>query len=433
MILVRALSTRAARAAPPPLMAGMKVIELANVLAGPTVCQFLAELGAEVIKIENTTTQGDVTRTWRLENDPDDSSVTAYFSCCNLGKQSVALDLRDSRGLAAVHAMVQNADVVVASYKPGDAEKLKVDYQTLSRLNPSLVYAQITGYGLDDARAGYDAVIQAESGFQFMNGEAAPAPPTKMPVALMDLLAAHQLKEGILASMWQRERDGSGNFVSVSLMGAGVSALANQATGYLKAEAIPQRIGSDHPSICPYGTVFECGDGGLITLAVGSDKQFANLCDVLGCPDVARDERYQTNPARVQHRENCKMMMREMILKVDRPTLLKELRANSVPAGGVNNMADVFAQKQAEDLVVRDEHGAPLGVRQVAFVNNSSGGSGNSGSGGSSGGSSGESITSVSLLPPPEYAEHTKEVLMQYLDEREVEELIEEGVVEQRR
>ena len=150
--------------APRPLLEGFTVLELASVLAGPSVCQYLAENGANVIKVENTTTRGDVTRTWRLADDPPGEDVSAYFTCCNLGKRSVALNLREPRGLDAVHRLASVADVVVASYKPGDAEKLRVDYETLSRINPSLVYAQITGYGLDDARAGYDAMIQAEAG-----------------------------------------------------------------------------------------------------------------------------------------------------------------------------------------------------------------------------------------------------------------------------
>ena len=404
-------------------MANMKVLELANVLAGPTVCQFLAELGADVVKIENITTKGDVTRTWRLANDTNDSTVTAYFSCCNLGKRSVALDLRDPRGLAVIHDMVKDADVVVASYKPGDAEKLRVDYETLSKIKPSLVYAQITGYGLDDERAGYDAVVQAESGFQYMNGEAHPSPPTKMPVALIDLLAAHQIKEGILASLWKRERDGghTGNFVSVSLMAAGVSALANQATGYLRTNSVPQRIGSDHPSICPYGTVFECRDGRLITLAIGSDKQFASLCTVLGHPAIAMDMKFQTNPDRVTHREECKALIRDLILSFDRSTLLEELSDNAVPAGGVNDMSDVFLQPQAERLVVRDESGMAMGVRQVAFEGLSEIGSGD-----------GSSSTLGALLPPPEYGEHTREVLSSYVSEKELNNLIETGVVMQR-
>ena len=150
-----------------PLLEGFTVLELASVLAGPSVSQFLAELGANVIKVENTTTRGDVTRTWRLATDKPATDVTAYFSSCNLGKRSVALNIKDPRGLKAVHRLAASADVVVASYKPGDAEKLKVDYATLSKINPRLIYGQITGYGLEDDRPGYDAVIQAEAGFQY--------------------------------------------------------------------------------------------------------------------------------------------------------------------------------------------------------------------------------------------------------------------------
>ena len=412
---------------PSKLMEGMKVVELASVLAGPTVCQFLAELGASVVKVENTTTRGDVTRTWKLANDKPDSTVTAYFSCCNLGKKSLAINLKDPRGLEIIHKMVEDADVVVASYKPGDAEKLKVDYKTLSTINPKLIYAQITGYGLDDDRAGYDAVIQAESGFQFMNGEPDPSPPTKMPVALMDLLAAHQIKEALLVNLWRRERNGNqyGSFVNVSLLASGVSALANQATGYLVAGANPNRIGSDHPSICPYGTIFKCKDGGLITLAVGSDKQYQNLCKVLGQPELGVDERFNTNPNRVKNREECKSIMKELIEQFDRPYLLNELRINAVPAGGVNEISDVFEQPQAEELVVRNDHGNALGVKQVAFNTVTYEESNNN--------TNYMNEDEQLLLPPPQYGQHTTSVLMedcQYTKEK-IEELINDGVVEQ--
>ena len=345
-----------------PLLDGVLVVELASVLAGPSAGQFLAELGATVVKVENTTTRGDVTRTWRLpsergkrgsvggsgsdgtgagtesnngidggirddmtarnrggESEGDsgrsDDSVTAYFSACNMGKQSVAIDLRDASGLNACHRLLRSADVVLASYKPGDAERLGVDYATARALNPAVVYAQITGYGVDDDRAGYDAVIQAESGFQYMNGLDAP---TKMPVAMMDLLASHQIKEGVLAGLLRRAMGGGddddrttcGSLVSVSLLGAGVSALANQGTGYLREGVVPQRMGNDHPVICPYGTIFECADGGLITLAVGSDAQWRGLCGVLQMPD---DERFSTNPLRVEHRGACKEAVQEKI------------------------------------------------------------------------------------------------------------------------
>jgi crotonobetainyl-CoA:carnitine CoA-transferase CaiB-like acyl-CoA transferase len=225
-----------------PILNGLTVLELSSVLAGPSVSQFLSELGASVVKIENKQTRGDVTRTWKLKtetnggNNNDDR--TAYFHCCNSGKQSIAVDVTKMAGLDIVHRLVERSDIVVASYKPGDAEKLQLDYNTLRELNPSLIYACISGYGQDDSRAGYDAVIQAEAGFQYMNGSPGSLP-CKMPVALMDVLAAHHLKEGILTSLLHRERTGEGSFVQVSLIKAAVSSLANQATGYLIANSIP--------------------------------------------------------------------------------------------------------------------------------------------------------------------------------------------------
>ena len=469
-------------------MEGMRVLELANVLAGPSVGQFLAEMGATVVKVENTTTRGDVTRTWRLAADDPASDVTAYFSSCNLGKRSVALDIKDPRGLAAVHALARDADVVVASYKPGDAERLQVDYATLSALNPSLIYAQITGYGLDDPRAGYDAVIQAESGYQHMNGSSDGGGPTKMPVALMDVLAAHQVKEAVLASLWRRERaayraalaeagagagaqfleksTGPGAYVGVSLLAAGVASLANQASGYLRAGVLPKRMGSDHPSICPYGTVFTCRDGGELVLAVGSDKQFVSLCTALGRPELAQDERFLTNPRRVAHRDECKAQLKGLIAQFDRPDLLETLHEAAVPVGGVNDMAAVFKQPQAEALVVRrggggkaasgggegnggrsrggleghleaesqeqGEREEPRGLRQVAFLpvlDNSAADAADA----SAAAHDRLAVTDDELLLPPKYGEHSVEVLTELagLDAASVEEMMKDGVVHQ--
>lgn len=405
---------RAASGAPRPLLEGYSVLELASVLAGPSVGQFLAEHGASVVKVENVTTNGDVTRTWRLPADDPAEDVTAYFSACNLGKRSVALNMKHPRGLEAVHKLAKSADVVIASYKPGDAEKLKVDYATLANLNPSIVYAQLTGYGLDDPRPGYDAVIQAEAGFQFMNG-APESAPTKMPVALMDLLAAHQLKEALLARLWMRERDGRGAFVEVSLLGAGVASLANQATGFLRLGTVPQRMGSDHPSIVPYGSVFECACGKSLTLAVGSDKQFATLCDELGDAPLAADARFATNPARVAHRDACKARIAELIRTRERTELLARLHGRAVPAGAVNAMSDVFAQRQAQALVVRNSDGDAMGVRQIAYTVVEGG------------------SQDATLRPPPRYGEHTVDVLTRDagMAAQEVEALIESGAATQ--
>ncbi|MDX5435772.1 MAG: CoA transferase, partial [Pontibacter sp.] len=210
-----------------PIFKDMLVLELASVLAGPSVGQFFAELGAQVLKVENAATHGDVTRSWKLGSEPADTDTPAYFCAANWGKSSLALNLAEPEQLQQLYTYVKRADVVIASYKPGDAEKLKVDYKTLQDLNPRLIYGHITGYGTHDSRAGYDAVVQAESGFMYLNGEPE-GPPVKMPVALMDVLTAHQLKEGLLVALLHRERTGLGQLVQVSLLQAAVSALANQ-------------------------------------------------------------------------------------------------------------------------------------------------------------------------------------------------------------
>jgi len=235
------------------------VIELASVLAGPSVGQFFAELGATVIKVENPQTQGDVTRRWTLPHETPADDRSAYFCCCNYGKQSVALNLRTETGQTVLHRLVAEADIVIASYRPGQAAALGADAGTLRNLNSALLYGHITGYGPDNPRPGYDAVIQAESGFMAMNGSA-DGPPTKMPVALMDVLAAHHLKEALLVGLLRRTQTGQGAYVPVSLMQAAVSGLANQATNYLNTGHVPRRMGSAHPNIAPYGTAYETAD-----------------------------------------------------------------------------------------------------------------------------------------------------------------------------
>ena len=255
--------------------AHLRVLELASVLAGPQVGQFFAELGAEVLKIESPA--GDVTRTWKTSAETaapsalEEAPVSAYFAASNWGKSSLVLDLTKPAGQTTLHRLAVQADIVLASYKPGDAEKLRADYATLSAENPRLLYGHLTGYGPDNARAGYDAVLQAEAGFMYLNAASPGQPPQKMPVAMVDLLAAHQLKEGLLTALFQRERTGHGALVQVSLLDSALAALANQASTYLVTGHDPQPLGSGHPSVVPYGTVYRAADGRALVLAVGSD------------------------------------------------------------------------------------------------------------------------------------------------------------------
>lgn len=348
-----------------PVFQGLKVIELANVLAGPSVGQFFAELGAQVIKVENARTGGDVTRSWLTKNEqPNPEKVSAYFCCANFGKQSIALDLQNESDRQVLYTHVKEADVVLASYKAGDAQKLGVDYEALRTLNPALIYGHITGYGEEDTRVGYDAIIQAEAGFTYLNGEPG-GPPVKMPVALVDVLAAHQLKEGLLLALWQRERLGKGAYVHVSLFEAAVASLANQATNYLNTGSIPRRLGSDHPNIVPYGTVFTTADKREIVLAVGTDKQFQSLCRVLNLPHIAGDVRFRTNAARVQHRHELLPYLKKAIAQWNRDELLQTLQAHKVPAGAVNRMDEVFQTPQARRLVMQQPGSPHKGLRQL--------------------------------------------------------------------
>ena len=366
-------------------LAGTRVLELASVLAGPSVGQFLAELGADVVKVENPAVGGDVTRGWTLADETASDGRSAYFQSCNWGKRSVGLDLRDEDERALLLALVDRADVVISSYKPGDASRLGVDAETLRARNPRLVVVELTGYGADDPRAGYDAVVQAESGFTFMNG-APDGSPTKMPVALVDVLAAHQIKEAVLVGLLRRERTGEGGCFEVSLLQAAVAALANQATNWLSAGHVPQRMGSAHPNIAPYGTLYRTADDFALVLAVGTDAQFAALCSAL---EIEPDDRFATNAGRVQHREPLDALLIPAIVRWERDPLLALLAERRVPAGAVHTMPEVFDQPAAEALVLED--GPLRGVRQATFAR------------------------APDLRPPPTFGADTREVLSDWL------------------
>lgn len=365
----------------------LKVLELASVLAGPSVGQFFAELGAEVIKIENLKAGGDVTRSWKISGEKG-GDRSAYFCSCNWGKKSVALDLSDPRGKEIVQELATKSDLVIASYKTGDAEKLGVGYEQLTAVNPRLIYGQISGYGPDNDRVGYDAVIQAEAGFMDLNGER-DGHPMKMPVALIDILAAHHLKEGLLLALLNKERTGKGSFVEVSLIQTAVASLANQASNWLVAKKLPARKGSAHPNIAPYGEAFETNDGKRILLAVGNDKQFQNLCTLLDHGSWALLQTFATNEARVDNRQQLSVLLAAVIRKWNSAALLSRLHGDKIPAGLIQNVKDVFEMREAMDLLIHSDD--LVGVRN--FVASSNG------------------WRTSQLAPPPRFGEHTKEVL----------------------
>ncbi len=346
--------------------ADLRVLELATVLAGPQVGQFFAELGADVLKIEPP--GGDVTRTWRTAADDPASSVSAYFAASNWGKASVVLDLTQPAAQAELHRLAAGVDIIISSYRPGAAEKLGADYATLSALTPRLIYGQLSGYGPDNPRAGYDAVLQAETGFMHLNAPGPEAPPQKMPVALMDLLAAHQLKEGILTALYQRERTGRGALVEVSLLDSALASLANQGSTWLGGGPDPVPLGSGHPSIVPYGTVYRAADGQRLVLAVGTDAQFGRLCAVLQRPHWAAEARFSTNPARVRHRLALEELLSQRIGELSGGALLHELSRLGVPAGAVRTVGEALSHDSAQPMLLPAPADFPYpGLRTVAF------------------------------------------------------------------
>ncbi|MCZ6664035.1 MAG: CoA transferase [Gammaproteobacteria bacterium] len=372
------------------------VLELANILAGPLTTMSFAELGARVIKLENPRTQGDATRGWKLVSEPRDTDISAYFACANWGKESLACNYMKPAGLEVAHALVRRADIVVASFKPGDEIKLKLDYATLAAINPRLIYGQITAYGPDDPRPGFDAILQAESGFTFLNGEP-DGPPTKMPVALVDILLAHQLKQGLLLALLKRERTGQGSLVITSLLEAGVASLANQATNYLVADTVPQRMGSEHPNIVPYGSILECRDGRELVIAAATERQYRELVRALGLPELAEDPKFATGQQRVERRTELLDRIRAQAAKIESDELARRFEAAKVPYGFVNDMAAVFEQPGARHLLLESECDGRLlrGVRTVAI--------------------GGDAAVLSTPEPPPHLHQHAESILRDFL------------------
>lgn len=334
------------------------VVELASVLAGPSVGQWLAELGARVIKIENPATAGDVTRSWKLSSESESEQAGAYFSSVNWGKESLGINLKGEGAEKVVKTILSNADIVLTSFLPGQAQSMGIDYKTIEKINPGLIWAEINGYGPDNPRPAYDAIIQAEAGFTYMNGEGKNI--SKMPVALMDVLAAHHLKQAVLLAMLEKQVSGKGKRVQVSLIHAAISSLVNQASNWLVANHLPQPVGSEHPNIVPYGTIFEASEGKQVVLAVGNDGQFSRLCTVLG-EEVPED--FATNPQRVVNRAKVNRWLQIRISQLSQRDFLDQMEKNSIPAGAVRNMKEVMESSEADSIMLKTN--SKRGLRQM--------------------------------------------------------------------
>ncbi len=337
---------------------GLKVVELARILAGPWIGQVLADLGAEVIKVEAP--EGDDTRRWGppfIERDGDRSA--AYFYACNRGKTSVVADFRTPEGQARVRELVQDADILVENFKRGGLAKYGLDYDSLSAANPRLVYCSITGFGQTGPyadRAGYDFLIQGMSGLMSITGEP-DGPPQKLGVAVTDILTGLYGAIGILAAIEQRHATGRGQYIDMALMDCATATLANQAMNFMATGKAPVRQGNAHPNIVPY-QVFATADGHVI-VAVGNDGQFRRLCGVLQMPALADDPRFATNADRVANRAALEPLLSARIAQQGSADLLRALEAATVPAGPINTLDQVFADPQ---VVARGLRIAPEGV-----------------------------------------------------------------------
>jgi len=342
------------------------VVELASVLAGPLTGSFFAEMGAEVVKIENPLTNGDVTRSWRLPSENEENQ-SAYYSAANYGKKVLNLNLKQEPDYKKLITLLKKADVVIANYRPSTAKKLKLDFKTLKAINPKLIYGNIIGYAHKPNRPAFDVVLQAESGFMFMNGQPESLP-TKMPVALIDVLAAHQLKQGLLTALWQRECTGNGCQVSVSLFETALASLANQASNWLMAGHIPKRMGSLHPNIAPYGEMFKTADEHWVVLAVGNNAQFRQLCSCLGQQSIANQQDYANNQLRVQNRISLYDELKPLFTKFEAEQLMETFLNKNIPAGIVKNMQQVFEEEAAQNLVLTQKVNGQITKRVKSTV-----------------------------------------------------------------
>ncbi len=331
--------------APAPL-AGLRVVELARILAGPWAGQVLADLGADVIKVESP--EGDDTRRWGppFIDNPDGSADAAYYHACNRGKRSVVVDLRAAEGQARVRALAQDADVLIENFKVGGLAKYGLDHAALSALNPRLVYCSITGFGQDGPyahRPGYDFIIQGMGGIMDLTGEPAGAP-QKSGVAFADIFTGLYSVIAIQAALAQRTQTGRGQHIDMALLDVMTGVLANQALNYFVSGRTPPRMGNAHINVSPYA-VFPCSDGWFV-LAVGNDGQFQRFCASLGLSDLAADPRYASNAGRLEHREPLFEAIRRATAQVPRDLLLGTLEAAGVPAGPINTVEQAFADPQ---------------------------------------------------------------------------------------
>ncbi len=321
------------------------VLELANVLAGPSVGYFYAQLGARVIKVESQ--QGDVTRTWKLPTEDPNNDRPSYFSWINAGKESVVFDYSSDQDKSILQNIIAQSDLIISSFKPGDETKFGLTPQHLHDINPKAIVANISAYGKNDQRVGYDALLQAESGFMYINGNST-ADFHKMPVALIDVLAGHHLIQKTLLAFLDRTTNSMGNTVDVSLWEVALQSLTNQASAWLNAGFNPQPMGSEHPNIVPYGSIFRDSKQQPFVIAIGSDHQFQLLSDILG---FALPEHWISNANRVKNRNDIHALLQNLFSKKNREEWIQLLHSKKLPIAPVMTVSEALTDSKVAAFI----------------------------------------------------------------------------------
>ena len=383
----------------PGPLAGLRVLELARILAGPWAGQILADLGADVIKVERSGT-GDDTRAWGppfVEGADGSHLSAAYFHCTNRGKRSIEADFTSAEGQRIVKKLIARSDVLIENFKVGGLKKFGLDYASLKAANPRLIYCSVTGFGQTGpaaSRAGYDLMAQGIGGVMGLTGTA-DGPPTRAGIPISDVFSGVYAVVGILAALARREKTGQGGYVDCALVDSTVGVLAFQALNYLVAGDIPKRIGNSHPNLVPYQE-FPVADGGVI-IATGNDAQFVKLCGILGDPALAEVPAYKDNKGRLAHRVELVAKLCALTARMKRAEILDKLEAAGIPAGPINDLAQVFADPQVVHrgmkLTLQNpaaKGGTSPGIRTPIML---------------------DGQPAASERPAPRLGEHTKEIL----------------------
>lgn len=397
-------------------LSGIRILDLSRVLAGPWATQTLADLGAEVIKVERPGS-GDDTRGWGppfSKADNGDVGLSAYFMSTNRGKRSITIDFSTPEGQKLIHQLVKSSDVLVENFKVGGLAKLGLDYKTLSQQNPALIYCSITGFGQTGPhrnRTGYDLLVQAMGGLMSLTGEVS-GPPMKVGVAIVDIFTGLYASNAILAALFERKKSGQGEYIDLALLDVQIATLANQAQNFLVSGKPPARSGNAHPNIVPYQD-FDTSDGHLV-IAVGNDTQFARLIKALDVSDLSNDPRFTTNADRVKNKDALIPLLSRQLNKHSTEYWINLLDAAQIPVASINTLDKVFADPQitARHMLVQANdktHSPPLVGSPIHLHKSQIG----------------------SNLPPPELGQHTDQILAELLqmNNQEISSLRKKGVI----